>query len=175
MIAWEAPCNRGPQEKADHGDLCGTCNHTRWSGALTSSARSGRDGVPAVRNNTGHRGLCPSHKVPMGGTASSRSARISGTQDHASPAPWPRCRIPCGIGQAGMGRILAVRKKRQPPVLVPNLQRDSIGRCPCELRQVGRDGVLAVRRNTGDRGLCPFPKVPWEGPRPRPSARMRLQ
>jgi hypothetical protein len=58
-------------------------------------------------------------------------------------------------------------RKGRPRTLLRNLQRDSNGQCPCELRQVGRDGVPAVRNNTGHTGLCPSPKVPWKGPRPR--------
>jgi len=59
-LAREGSRPRGPQGRADHGNLCGTCNHSRWPGALTSSDR-------------------------LGGTASSPSAGIPGTEDCAPP------------------------------------------------------------------------------------------
>jgi hypothetical protein len=87
-VGWEGPRPRGPQENADHGRFCGTCNDTRWPGALASSDKSGRDGVPAVRKNIGHRGLCPSHRVrwerprPCGPQGRADHGRLYGTCNH---------------------------------------------------------------------------------------------
>jgi hypothetical protein len=94
-------------------------------------ARShGRDGVPAVWENTGRRGLRPS--------------RTSSNRGHPST-------LACPVGAASSRSA----RKGRPRTLLRNLQRDSNGQCPCELRQVGRDGAPAVRRNVGRRGPCP--------------------
>jgi hypothetical protein len=90
----------------------------------------GRDGVPALRKNVGHRGLSPS--------------QTSSNRGHPST-------LACPVGAASSRSA----RKSRPRTLLRNLQRDSNGQCPCELRQVGRDGAPAVRRNVGRRGPCP--------------------
>jgi hypothetical protein len=145
MIAWEAPCNRGPQEKADHGDLCGTCNHTRWSGALTSSDRSGRYGVPAVRKSIGPRGLCPSHKVPWEGPRPRSPQAKPGTGARAEPVARPNRPVPL--------RAAAGREGRRPP---PSARISGPGDCAPPTGSHGSDRILAVRKNVGHLGPSPF-------------------
>jgi hypothetical protein len=119
MIAWEAPCNRGPQEKADHGDLCGTCNHP-MAGCPYELRQVGRDGVPAVRRNLGRRGLHPSHRVRWG-TVPPRSARKGRTRAplrNLQPHPMAGC--PCELRQAGRDGIPAVRRNIRHRGLCPS-------------------------------------------------------
>jgi hypothetical protein len=200
----DGPHPGGPQGKAEHGRLCGTCNHTRWPGALASSDRSGRDGVPAVRRNIGHRGLCPSHKVPMGGAASLRSARKGRPRAplrNLQPHPMAGC--PCAPRQVGEGRrprrpqecraqgtvplpqgpmggTVSPRSARKGRTRAPlrNLQPHPMAGWPCELRQVGegrrprRPQSIPGAKDCAPPGHSPTVGIlrHWparEGPRPR--------
>jgi hypothetical protein len=154
-----------------------TCRASQSENILSSSDRLGRDRVLTVRKNIGHSGLCPSHEVPTGETASPPPVRKADPGVRAEPAGRANRRIPsrpptgwegpCPRGPQEYraqcpsheipreGRVPAVRKERQTPGPAPNLQGEPIGEYPCELRQVERDRVLAVRKITGHRGLCP--------------------
>jgi len=78
------------------------------------------------------------------GTASSRSARIPGTEEWARPTR-----------SHGRDGVPAVREERQTPGPAPNLQGEPIGECPFDLRQVGMDRVLTVRKSAGRKRPCP--------------------
>jgi hypothetical protein len=166
-VPWEGPRPRGPQGKAEYGRLYGTCNDTRWPDALANPARSGRDGVPPVRNNTGHRGLCPSRKVPWEGPRPHgpqeyRPRRIMPLPRHSHGA-WDRAES----AKPGWAASWRSARKGRPRAPLRNLKPHPMAGCPCEPRQVGEGRRPPVRNNTGHRGLCPSHRVGWEGPRPR--------
>jgi hypothetical protein len=173
------PCRRGPQGRAEHGRLYGTCNHTRWPGALASSAGSGgtasppparisgaedcapptrsrgRDRVLAVRKSIGHAGPCLSRAMAtLPDTVRNRPGRDGphpgGPQEKAAP---------------GARAEPAARLNRPVPLRAPTgwegrrprrpQQYRAQGTVPLPQGSHGRDRVLAVRKNAGRRGLRP--------------------